>query len=255
MHQIPEPPSGIKITIPWDNFTARGFGIATGLVLLLLLIAMFIDVRVDPYPIKVEESTPITLLNFGKGNGKGRSRGNLTAEGQKKSGALTKNPLEDASVSSSVKSKAPSKSDITISNNITPIKVLSADNPSKPTNESPSDKNVGSKSNSPNGTGLGETGTGKGKGEGLDDIDWGGGGNRTVLNKNIPKFPPGANSAQIRIRFTVLPDGTVGQMIPMQKGDPLLERAAMNALRRWKFNPIAGDVVMTGVIPFTFKLD
>ncbi len=255
MHQIPEQPSGIKIVIPWDKFTARGFGIATALVLLLLLIGMYVDIHVEPYQYPKEESTPITLLNFGKGNGQGRSKGNLTKEGAKRGGPQTKNILEDASTSAATKSKTPTKTDITQSNNIKPVKLASSENPSKHPGDTPADKNIGAKNGSTTGTGLGETGTGKGKGEGLGEIEWGGGGNRTVLNKTIPPFPPGASSAQIRIRFTVLPDGTVGQMIPMQKGDPLLERAAMNALRRWKFNPISGDVVMTGIIPFTFKLD
>ncbi|MFN8361380.1 MAG: energy transducer TonB [Candidatus Kapaibacterium sp.] len=255
MHPLPEPPSGIKIIIPWDKFTARGFGIATALVLLLLLIATFVDIHVEPYQIHREESTPITLLRLGNGNGKGFNKGNLTKEGTRRGGPQTKNILEDASTSKGVKSPTPTKSDITQSNTIKPVKLASSENPSKHPSDKPEDKSIGAKNGSTTGTGLGETGTGKGKGEGLGEIDWGGGGNRTALYKPLPTFPPGASSAQIRIRFTVLPDGTVGSMIPLQKGDPLLERKAMEALRRWKFNPISGDVVMTGIIPFTFKLD
>ncbi|MBS1538082.1 MAG: energy transducer TonB [Bacteroidetes bacterium] len=255
MHHTSENETQLKVVIPWDKFTARGFFIASSLVLLLLLLSTFIDLKVDPYQRAEEQVTPITILSFGKGNGKGISKGNLTREGAKSVGKATKNPLEDAQHSSSTKSPKIASTDITQSNNIKPVKDISSQTPSKNQNDANSTKDIGTKDGSHNGDGLGDKGTGRGKGEGLGDIDWGGGGNRTVLYKQIPPFPPGATSSQIRIRFTVHADGTVGTMIPLQKGDPLLERAAMEALRRWKFNPIAGNMEMTGIIPFTFRLE
>lgn len=255
MHHTSENETGIKLVIPWDKFTARGFFIASAIILLILLLAMFIDLRVDPYQRHEEQSTPITILNFGKGDGTGLRKGNLTREGARQRGKTSSNPLEDAQKTSSTKSPKIASNDINQSNNIKPIKDIASKNPSKSQNDATSSKDVGVKNGTQSGDGLGESGTGKGKGEGLGEIDWGGGGNRTVLNKIIPPFPPGATSSQIRIKFTVLPDGTVGKMIPLQKGDPLLERAAMNALRRWKFNPISGNTEMTGIIPFTFRLD
>jgi TonB family protein len=255
MHHTSENDTGIRLVIPWDKFTARGFFIASAMVLLLLLLAMFIDVKVDPYIRLEEQTTPITILNFGKGDGTGVSKGNLTREGARKSGKTSPNQLEEAQQTSRTKSPKTASTDITQSNNIKPIKDIPTQNPSKNQSDATSSKEVGAKNGLQSGDGLGEKGTGKGKGEGLGEIEWGGGGNRTVLNKIIPSFPTGATSSQIRIRFIVHPDGTVGTMIPLQKGDPLLERAAMDALRRWKFNPIAGNIEMTGIIPFTFKLD
>jgi len=49
-------------------------------------------------------------------------------------------------------------------------------------------------------------------------------------------------------------DGTVTSMVPLQKADPALEKAAMDALRQWRFNPIQEDIEMEGRIPFTFRL-
>jgi TonB family protein len=40
----------------------------------------------------------------------------------------------------------------------------------------------------------------------------------------------------------------------MQKGDPMLERAALEALRRWQFNPTGDDKEMVGFITFTFRV-
>lgn len=88
------------------------------------------------------------------------------------------------------------------------------------------------------------------------DIEWGGGGTRIVLHKVLPRYPQGHNvSGRLRLRFTVLPDGTVGAIVPLQRTDPLLERAAIEALRQWRFNPLPNPVEMVGIITFTFELE
>ena len=82
--------------------------------------------------------------------------------------------------------------------------------------------------------------------------------NRTVLNQKIPQYPPGLQKeAVVRIRFTVLPDGRLGQMIPVQKGDPQLEEITLKALRQWRFNPLsptAEQKNVTGIITFRYEL-
>ncbi len=104
------------------------------------------------------------------------------------------------------------------------------------------------------GGGLGRFGAGSGRGAGYG-LEWGGGGNRVVLHKELPKYPNGVNtSAQIKVRFTVLPNGSVGIAMPMQKGEPILERAALEALRRWQFNPTNDNKEMVGFITFTFRV-
>lgn len=59
----------------------------------------------------------------------------------------------------------------------------------------------------------------------------------------------------IRLQFWVLPDGTVGEVIPLQRGDVRLERAAIQYLKSWRFTPLAsGNQKMWGIIPITYKL-
>jgi len=82
---------------------------------------------------------------------------------------------------------------------------------------------------------------------------------RTIRNKVIPKYPAGLQKeATVKIRFTVLPDGRVGEMIPLLKGgDATLEQITMNALRQWRFNPLspsAPQESVQGIITFNYIL-
>jgi len=71
----------------------------------------------------------------------------------------------------------------------------------------------------------------------------------------LPRFPSGVNTnAVLKFKFTVMPDGTVGRIIPLQKADPRLEQAALEALRQWRFNQLRNEVVMEGIIPLQFVL-
>jgi TonB family protein len=59
----------------------------------------------------------------------------------------------------------------------------------------------------------------------------------------------------IRLKFWVLPDGTVGEVIPLQRGDIRLERAAVQYLKEWRFTPVApGSPPVWGIMPITYKL-
>lgn len=236
-----------SIQVLWDRYAARGFFIALLLMLVLLFWFSQTSIVIEPYKKEVNYS-PIILLNFGDGDGTGRSKGNLAKEGAKSSGAKPQNPLEDAG---KVKSTSSSKDPLSTSNPIAKNNVSS-------TNKSDTDSSKGQGkavgAGSGNGTGLGEKGTGPGKGMGLGDIEWGGGGNRTVLNKILPPSPGNLDRlVSIKIRFTVLPDGTVGDMRPMTKGDPGLESVSLRTLKKWKFNRLDSEIQMTGTITFTFK--
>lgn len=59
----------------------------------------------------------------------------------------------------------------------------------------------------------------------------------------------------IRLKFWVLPDGTVGEVIPLQRGDVNLERAAIAYIKNWRFTPIPPDQLqMWGIMPITYML-
>ena len=81
---------------------------------------------------------------------------------------------------------------------------------------------------------------------------------RTIITKIIPEYPPGLQrEAVVKIRFTVRPDGSVGQMVPMQKGDPTLEEITIKALRQWRFNPLGrteNQRNVQGIITFRYEL-
>ena len=236
-----------SIKVLWDRYAARGFVIAFLLMILLLLWFSQTSIIIKPYEQEVN-TNPIILLNFGDGDGTGRSKGNLAKEGAASSGAKPQNPLEDAG---KVKSSASAKDPLSTSSPIAKNNV-SASNKTDTDSSKGQGKAVGAGTGT--GTGLGEKGTGPGKGMGLGDIEWGGGGNRTVLNKILPPSPSNLDRlVSIKIRFNVLPDGTVGEMRPMTKGDPSLEGISLKTLKKWKFNRLETDQQMTGTITFTFK--
>ncbi len=59
----------------------------------------------------------------------------------------------------------------------------------------------------------------------------------------------------IRLQFWVLPDGSVGEVIPLQRGDVRLERAAIQYLKSWRFTPLSsGNQPVWGIIPITYRL-
>lgn len=90
------------------------------------------------------------------------------------------------------------------------------------------------------------------------NIQWDGGLSRNRITGVLPSFPPGAKEElQIAIRFRVRPDGTMYGMTVIQKGDPRYERAALDAMRSWRFNALPPDVRQAdqvGTAVFTFKL-
>ena len=248
--------TSLQIKLPWDTNTARGFGISLIVVLLFILFAPFMDIE-EAYVRKIQiNSVPLVMLNFGDGDGTGISKGNLTKEGASRKGQAAQSVLEDAAspaVTKQVKN-AVEQDDNMISNPV-PVKELSSAKKVSGSSDGFGSKDIGKNDGVTDGTGLGTRGSGKGMGYGFGDIEWGGGGNRIVLHKPLPKFPSGVNTnAELKFRFTVMPDGTVGRIIPLQKADPRLETAALAALRQWRFNVLKEDVVMEGVIPLTFVL-
>ena len=81
--------------------------------------------------------------------------------------------------------------------------------------------------------------------------------NRDPIRTVLPDYREKVN-AEIRMRITVDPRGQVVQRIPLMKGNPALEQAVMDALDRWRFNPLPSNVPQesqTGVVTFRFRLE
>jgi len=97
-----------------------------------------------------------------------------------------------------------------------------------------------------------------GEGEFGFDIDWGGKGTRKIYSFILPQYPDGVKKeVNIKLQFTILPDGTVGTIIPKIKADTRLENAAINSLRQWRFealSPGQKQVEQTAVIIFPYRL-
>lgn len=245
----------INIKLYWEPNTGRGFIISLGIFFSTVLFVSTCHFEPPTLPKYESPLIPLELINFGIGDGTGLSKGNLSPEGIAHKGKQPSNQLEDASVSApKIRSKLYQIDDPMLAKDIKPVNDLFSTE-GKNSNMGSDERDIGKPNGTESGTGLGEIGGGIGAGFGLGDIEWGGGGNRIVLYKVLPKYPPGYNvSAQIKIRFTVSPDGIVSSMIPLQKGDPVLERVAMEALRQWRFNRLKENKEMYGIITFTFRV-
>ena len=90
------------------------------------------------------------------------------------------------------------------------------------------------------------------------DIDWGGKGQRKIYSFILPEYPQGVDKEiDIRLRFSILPDGTVGNIFPLIKADTRLENAAINSLRQWRFealDPSQKQTDQIAVIVFPYRL-
>ena len=89
-------------------------------------------------------------------------------------------------------------------------------------------------------------------------IDFGGKGIRKIYSYQLPAYPPGVHKEiDVKLKFSILPDGTVANIIPLIKADTRLEMAAINSLRQWRFEPIPEGkkkVVQWVTIVFPYRL-
>jgi protein TonB len=89
-------------------------------------------------------------------------------------------------------------------------------------------------------------------------ISWEGVDRGAPLNDPSPQYPPGVNvEGKVRIKITVLPDGTMGDLIPLQKLDATLESVTIKTLKTWRFRSLKASepqVNQTAVITYNFIL-
>lgn len=99
---------------------------------------------------------------------------------------------------------------------------------------------------------------GEGEGGFGFEIDFGGKGMRKIYSYSLPDYPEGVSKEiDVRLRFTIMPDGTVGKIFPLIKADARLELAAINSLRQWRFEPLppnAKQIDQTVIITFPYRL-
>ncbi len=90
------------------------------------------------------------------------------------------------------------------------------------------------------------------------ELDFGGKGIRKIYSYTLPEYPEGVSKEiDVKLKFTILPDGTVGKIFPLIKADARLEMAAINSLRQWRFEPLppnAKQVEQTAIVTFPYRL-
>lgn len=130
-----------------------------------------------------------------------------------------------------------------------------AEKSENPSDESVTETNETGTSNI-NSEGIGNEG--EGNGSFGYEIDWGGKGMRRIYSFTVPEYPEGVQKEiDIRLKFTILPDGTVGSIVPLRKADTRLENAAIHSLRQWRFEALnvnQKQVEQVAVIVFPYRL-
>lgn len=89
------------------------------------------------------------------------------------------------------------------------------------------------------------------------DLQWEGDFNRSPMVQPLPENTQDVE-ATIRVRFEVLPDGSVGRIIPVIRMNPELEREVVSTLRNWRFSRLPSGVPQEsqwGTITFRFVFD
>jgi len=107
-------------------------------------------------------------------------------------------------------------------------------------------------------TNKGREESGDGEGKFGFELDFGGKGKRKIYSYIIPSYPPGVSKEiDVKLKFTIMPDGSVGRIFPVRKADTRLEAAAINSLRQWRFEALPSgqkQKSQSAIITFPFRL-
>jgi outer membrane biosynthesis protein TonB len=228
----------------YNSIKHISFSISMLLHLLILILLLFIKFTIDYPPREYVE------LSFGKSNQQGSS-GAIGTE--------IKQVEENA--------KAETNETVDKSKEVKEVKLPEAKNTSEENVIKPADKQkektkeIKTETKEKTDSKITTTGQGnKAEGEGSFgfDIDWGGQGTRKIYSYILPDYPEGVHKeVNIRLKFSILPDGTVGTILPLTKADTRLENAAINSLRQWRFealDPSQKQTEQAAVIVFPYRL-
>ncbi len=167
------------------------------------------------------------------------------------SGAVTKSPQKKIPKKKKVEKKVevPKTANIDETNDVTPVAKETKKEETKKVDKNDSELEKETKGRELTGEGTGRFGF---------DIDFGGKGMRKIYSYTIPPYPAGVSKeVDVKLRFTILADGTVGRIFPLIKADTRLETTAINSLRQWRFEPLPKGQNQSGqtvIITFPFRL-
>lgn len=229
------------------NLRSSSYMISLGLHILILLIFLFITFSPD-YPSR--EYVEVGFGNFGTGGNPSGGKGSQLNQMQESTN------LEDAKKAEEVvKDIELPKAKTTDPENAI-VQADKSKEKSKPETKSQQKVQETENPSSSSSDAIGAGGEGP-AGFGYE-IDFGGKGTRKIYSYSLPKYPDGVSKEiDVKLRFTILPDGTVGTIFPIIKADPRLENAAINSLRQWRFEPLPSGARIqeqTAVIVFPYRL-
>jgi len=219
------------------------FLISLFLHVVLFLIFIFIKINAD-YP-----SRDFVEVTFGL-TGKSGSPGVLGAKNNINKKNLKEN-ISKNKTNNKIKEKKVVLPETKTENKVIPKKLNKATQDNTVVVKEKTTKNVPAKKGNKGKENIGKNNLGY-------DIEWGGRGQRRIYSFSLPEYPEGVNKEiDIRLRFTILPDGTVGSIFPLIKADTQLEDAAIKSLRQWRFEPLPdaqNKTNQTAVIIFPYRL-
>lgn len=232
----------------YTNIRNTSFLVSLGLHILLLIIFFFIKLSLD-YP-------PRDYVELGFGNmGESGSAGaaGTQIEDIQQSASLPEQPQVTESSREVKEVELPKTKNTEDENVITRADKSREEKKEQEKIEKTSDSNPNSTVSNP---GKGNKGTGEGS-FGFD-LDFGGRGSRRIYSYRLPDYPDGVSKEiDVKLKFTILPDGTVGTIFPLIKADSRLEYAAINSLRQWRFEPVPSgqkQIEQTAIIVFPYRL-
>lgn len=215
--------------------------------LILLLIAFLINFAFET------QTKEFVELSFGEGGLAGTSGSQGIAMEESGGSTVTKEQIVQK-----IENKVPEVKEVALPKS----KTTSQDNIINPVDKTKEVKKEKTQqkteqgSSNTKGTGQGSLGQGEG-GAGFD-IQWGGSGTRRIYSYSLPDYPEGVNKEiDIKLKFSIKPDGTVGSIFLLSKADTRLENAAINSLWQWRFEPLSSSQQQTeqsAVIVFPYRL-
>lgn len=229
----------------YNSIKNMSYSFSFGLHILMLLLLWLLKFSIDYPPREYVE------LSFGVSGEVGSSGAIGTQIEQVEELAKTEEKTQTREMNKEVKEvELPVAKNTAADNNVTAAE-KSKDKSVKNTTENKDNTNS-------NVTSSGQGNLAEGDGSFGFDIDWGGKGTRKIYSYNLPSYPEGVyKEIDIRLKFTILPDGTVGNILPLIKADTRLENLAINSLRQWRFEALGAtqkQVEQAAVIVFPYRL-
>ncbi len=214
--------------------------------IILLLIFLIVNLSFD-YP-----SKDYVMLSFGVSGEQGSS--GAIGEQLEKTEELAKQQPETVTEN---KSKEVKEVELPKAKNTEKENVVVAAQKDKEVKKENKQENTKQETSTTSNTGQGNLA--KGEGSFGFDIQWGGSGTRKIYSYTLPDYPEGVNKEiDIKLKFTIKPDGTVGSIFLLSKADTRLENAAINSLWQWRFEPLTlnqQQVEQTAIIVFPYRLN